>query len=1156
MKETSKKQKAVRKDRREVIEYINLQLSALGQPVFQDNAESEVKLANAKFMQITGDLVSSYRNKTRLLGQRLCPADQRIQDFIDDYLRDVKTGDHCQLPAETLILGQRGLARELSLPPDSNSFFGKYVSTYRVKQGILNNPLNDKRTTKGTFHIAEGGLPIPVDKKAVPKVAFARMLEAALHPGDEINTLPFTSNQPDKAHTMVSLMVRPIVVPEVPGVMTRRSMEVRLFAPGSLVSSLDFVETVFGNAGNSTLPENDAALDIDHWTGHTGCIIFAPQLLQLKKKELGLPHYDDATERQRADGMCWRDESELYNDGSSFKITARDARGVVVTIIADNYFGYAKKEIKTEINYSANLFGLAEEEHSGGAIAFARSIMSDDIVGELYSNKLDGLYTFEEAMTLLGDRVDIHPDGYAVDRKYPQVVYIPESADIHIDQTIITWMHNGQEKRMPLSPEKIYIHPSGNKFELAKHPQQPLWRIINTSPEGMLCHKPCTVSGGGKSEISKSMQNAIIYGPFNIVNLEEDFRRADEIINHDYTNRWKHVEPDAKPSRTFLSNKRALGSAVKLLTPSDMYSDEYNAWLLSIPDHIRSLVLFVKRLYRNESEKGNWKDYMSVQIINGREGTTLMYKNKQVVGTYVRIGFNPEGNWLLHKLRSDFVPSLKIQVEDDITASVTVPTSAVRHPNSQFKNPSVKLVENCELRLFQRPDEAINRGYDHEAEADICKPGTFLTNYEPLTRKDAVALKDDAINFDLYTKPVKDLVDDFLDNDDDEYFVVPSHPRLVRGLPTKNPRYLQFNKNSVENVNTYVAEIGVRLHRKIGNNEPVVNVVNAVMPGRRNNPADLKSGIRPLSVYNPIHYQELPELFMDFTCSLTGKSPSTTGAGSEGALTKAPFNMLCTTTDLNNALLCFILTGYQGFSTAAGHIGTMRFDHDISILIPEIWARLVPEDRDAKFLIANGCFDKLEDFEYKGQKVLASRLGYRINENFAFRCMNRLFDEPLAVFDEKMLKPELQDMDQYVDGINNIVEAQRKVALKYFEEGSVEAAIPPLKAIIHIMAYGTYEGKTIDDPEIRNLFDRDYVLNSDWYRERLAIKQQRDIELANRQLDYITAFRGKPENANCINDLRIDYKIAKLKERLRYLSSDEYRQTLVGTIGADPLYRK
>jgi len=50
------------------------------------------------------------------------------------------------------------------------------------------------------------------------------------------------------------------------------------------------------------------------------------------------------------------------------------------------------------------------------------------------------------------------------------------------------------------------------------------------------------------------------------------------------------------------------------------------------------------------------------------------------------------------------------------------------------------------------------------------------------------------------------------------------------------------------------------------------------------------TGIRPLAIYNPIHYQELPELFMDFICSLTGKSPSTTGAGSEGALTKGPFN--------------------------------------------------------------------------------------------------------------------------------------------------------------------------------------------------------------------------------------------------------------------------
>ena len=64
-------------------------------------------------------------------------------------------------------------------------------------------------------------------------------------------------------------------------------MEVRFFAPGSLVSNLDFVESIFGNAGDPFLPENDAGLDIEHWTGHTGCVILAPHLSRLRKKDVG-----------------------------------------------------------------------------------------------------------------------------------------------------------------------------------------------------------------------------------------------------------------------------------------------------------------------------------------------------------------------------------------------------------------------------------------------------------------------------------------------------------------------------------------------------------------------------------------------------------------------------------------------------------------------------------------------------------------------------------------------------------------------------------------------------------------------------------------------------------------------------------------------------
>jgi len=485
-----------------------------------------------------------------------------------------------------------------------------------------------------------------------------------------------------------------------------------------------------------------------------------------------------------------------------------------------------------------------------------------------------------------------------------------------------------------------------------------------------------------------------------------------------------------------------------------------------------------------------------------------------------------------------------------------LPASQLSNLNPEYKNKSFKVVTNCESHLFQRPDEAIIRGYDKGAEKDLVTDGTFLTNYEPLTKQDAIELYEDAINFDKYTQPVKDLIQKVIESDKDGYFAAPSHTRIVDGTPTNNPRYLERNIFKEEILESYLGEVGTRLYRKIKSDEPVIDVVNAVLPGRRNNPADKKAGIRPLAVYNPIHYQELPELFMDFICSLTGKSPSTTGAGSEGALTKGPFNMLIPTTDLNNALLSYILTEYQGFSSAAGYVGgENRFDHDISILIPEIWSRLVPEDRDPKLLIENGSLEKLEDFEYNGKKVLGSRLGYRITENFAFRCMNRLFDEPLAVFNERMLKPELQSMEDFADGIDNIVEAQQKVAVRYFEDNSIDGAIPPLKILLHIMAYGQYEGKEISDPELRKYFDREYVINSDWYKERLKLKQSKDVKFHTEQITYCENFITNPDNAVIKEDLNIEGRLVKAKEMLAYASSEAYLKDIEGTIGADVIYR-
>jgi hypothetical protein len=480
-----------------------------------------------------------------------------------------------------------------------------------------------------------------------------------------------------------------------------------------------------------------------------------------------------------------------------------------------------------------------------------------------------------------------------------------------------------------------------------------------------------------------------------------------------------------------------------------------------------------------------------------------------------------------------------VQVEDDITASIVLPAKSLNNLDPEYSHPSVKLVQNCEFLLFQRPDDAIHRGFDKDAEADLAAPGNFISNFEPLTVEQTREIVDNIVEFDQFTEPMKTLLEDFAESGSG-YVVSSAHPRMVDGAPSKNPRYLQRRPDLVDPLGTYLAEIGTRLAREIPSGAKVWFPVNAVLAGRRNNPPDLKAGIPPLAVYNPIHYQELPELFMDFICSLTGKSPSTTGFGSEGALTKGPFNALWPIVDVNNALVSSIVTGYGGFTTAAGHIGPhYRVDHDNSMLVPELWCRMRVHEREPRFLIENGLLERVEDFDYEGRRVLASRLGYRITALFVDRFLGRIFELPGSVFPEELLRPEKQDPGNFVAGIEAICEAQRTVALNYFEDGSVDAACPPIRALLHIMAHGNYEGRGIADPVIRALFTRDAMLESDWYAERLAVKQKRDIPLWRR---HVASLEAAGECA------------AQARAELARVASPEYLAELRGTIGADPFH--
>ena len=130
-------------------------------------------------------ILNSLREKNRLLAEHRAPIDSRIEGFLQEYFRDLSRTEPLRLPSRSLTLDRHGMARELSLPVNGHSFQNELVNSYRCLNGVLNNPRADRRTTAGTFHVAEGGLAIPRDKRAVPRNTFVHLFHAAMQPPKE-----------------------------------------------------------------------------------------------------------------------------------------------------------------------------------------------------------------------------------------------------------------------------------------------------------------------------------------------------------------------------------------------------------------------------------------------------------------------------------------------------------------------------------------------------------------------------------------------------------------------------------------------------------------------------------------------------------------------------------------------------------------------------------------------------------------------------------------------------------------------------------------------------------------------------------------------------------------------------------------------------------
>jgi hypothetical protein len=104
------------------------------------------------------------------------------------------------------------------------------------------------------------------------------------------------------------------------------------------------------------------------------------------------------------------------------------------------------------------------------------------------------------------------------------------------------------------------------------------------------------------------------------------------------------------------------------------------------------------------------------------------------------------------------------------------------------------------------------------------------------------------------------------------------------------------------------------------------------------------------------------------------------------------------------------------------------------------------------------------------------------------------------------------------------------------------------------MAYGSWENKDANHPEFRRLFTREALLESEWYEERLRVKQARDVTLWQRHVQRLTEFLALPSHLEEARRLGIHERLARAKQELERVSSNDYLSALHGTIGADPIH--
>ncbi|MBD3676247.1 MAG: hypothetical protein HUJ26_22280, partial [Planctomycetaceae bacterium] len=84
-------------------------------------------------------------------------------------------------------------------------------------------------------------------------------------------------------------------------------------------------------------------------------------------------------------------------------------------------------------------------------------------------------------------------------------------------------------------------------------------------------------------------------------------------------------------------------------------------------------------------------------------------------------------------------------------------------------------------------------------------------------------------------------------------------------------------------------------------------------------------------------------------------------------------------------------------------------------------------------------------------------------------------------------------------------------------------------------------------------FTKEAMLGSYWYKDRLLARQQQEIQLWQRHVDYLNHFLNQDRYQDVNERMQLADRLASAKQRLSEVSAPDFLEELHGTIGAQPM---